>query len=404
VGGDPLASRDDGEVWMIDDKSRADGAQGRGVRAVVQRLILVAASALLTLVVLELVGRLVILPMLLAYSSNEALKQQLAHPRDLGVVSLYIPHHYYLYVTRPGYRSADGALRHDSRGCRAEETAVPKPPAVYRIVALGGSTVYGTGVRQNEETFAYRLETMLNRWAAEGRSVRRLEVINCGVPAYTSAETLARYMFSTSEYQADLLIIQHGLNDVLPRSLPTVSRDYREFSKTWDHTMPESHGWFLLGLLRAARTRFGDSVWTQGIGVIVRRPYWNPAVSGASPVNFRKHPPSVFESNTRRLLRLAASDGAAALLMTEHVVTDPQDRPPDWLIPGGIQAVIEHNGVITALAREAGTLFLDLQTALRPSDAILPDGRHLNEEGERRKAEAIFQYLQAQHAAGRWRL
>jgi lysophospholipase L1-like esterase len=361
-------------------------------------------SILLAFGGIELAGRFILTPLLLEYSDNQALKLQLASPKDLGVASLYTPHHYSLYTLRPSYRSSDGKTRHNSRGCRAEEFRVPKPPGVYRIIALGGSTTYSTTVRDNGDVFTYRLQALLNAAIGSPSKEQSFEVINCGVPGFTSAETLVRYIFVVSEHQPDLLIVQQGLNDVLPRSLPTVSRDYREFSKTWswEGIRDSGDGWFLGRLLYAARNRFQDSIWTQGINYVVRQPFWDRKASGAAPEHLTKNPSRVFESNTRYLIRLAAADGARVLLLTEHVVVDPADRPTDWLIEGGVQAVLEHDGITERLAREEGTLFLDLQKALCACGTIMPDGRHLNEEGERQKAQVILEYLKKELTAGRW--
>lgn len=97
------------------------------------------ASAALTLGMVELVGRFFLTPMLVRYSENQALKLQLANPKDLGIASLYVPHHYYLFSTRPSYRSGDGKVRHNSLGCRAEGVSLEKPAGVYRGRAASSS-------------------------------------------------------------------------------------------------------------------------------------------------------------------------------------------------------------------------------------------------------------------------
>ena len=58
---------------------------------------------------------------------------------------MFSPHHYLAYYPSPGY--AKGENRHNSLGYRGEEFAVPKPPSVYRIVCLGGSTTYTDRVK-----------------------------------------------------------------------------------------------------------------------------------------------------------------------------------------------------------------------------------------------------------------
>ncbi len=349
------------------------------------------ASALLTLGLVELVGRFFLTPMLVRYSSNQALKLQLANPKDLGIASLYVPHHYYLYSTRPSYRSADGKVRHNSRGCRAEEVPLAKPPGVYRIVAIGGSTTYSTLVRRNEDIFTYKLERLLNGWSAKNRIGRSFEVLNCGVPASSSAENLARYIFNHSEYRADLLMVQQGINDLGPRTFPHISRDYREFSKTWQEFDPSKGGWFVKRLARAATNRFTGSVWTQGINYLVRYGY-REKERGIEALNMEKNTPWIFESNTRYLVRLASGDSARVLLLAEHIVAD---KAVDWrtMPPGRRKATLEHNAVLEKIARETEELFLDVQGKLCACKEIMPDGRHLNEEGDEQKAQVIFHYL-----------
>lgn len=356
------------------------------------------ASAALTVGMVEVAGWFFFTPMLVRYSENQALRLQLAKPKDLGIASLYVPHHYYLFSTRPSYRSADGKVRHNSLGCRAEEVSVEKPAGVYRIVALGGSTTYSTLVRENEGIFTYKLEKALNAWASKAGLRRTFEVLNCGVPGYTSAEALARYIFSLSEYRADLVMVQLGINDALPRGLSHISRDYREFSKTWETFDPGSDLWFTRRLLRTARNRFTDSVWTQGINFVVRHPFWIPKPGQVTVAGDGGNSAWIFGSNMRYLIRLASGDGARALLLTEHLVVD---KASDWrtMPPGRGRFTLEHNALLETIARQERTLFLDLQQELCACKEMMPDGRHLNEEGESQKARLILEYLRREWAS-----
>lgn len=353
------------------------------------------ASVGLAFGLVEAAGRLLLTPLIAHYSKNKVLKLQLSNPQDLGIMSLYLPHPYYLYAPRPNYRSEDGTLRHNSLGCRAEEAPVHKPKNVYRIITLGGSTTYSTGVRRNEEVYTYKLEKQLTSWAQRRGLGKSFEVLNCGVPGYTSAENLSRYIFSLSEYEPDLVIVQQGLNDTQPRELPHLSRDYREYSKIWEEVDSRENRWFLMRVARLVKNRLTDSLWTKGINLIVRRPFWDKKRSGTDSANYSKNPPWIFESNTRYLVRLIQEDGARALLMTEHVVTDK--AMPGMELPNSrIKATLEHNQVLKQVAQEENGLFFDLQSKLCACEAIMPDGRHLNEQGETLKAQALFEYLTCQ--------
>jgi len=370
-----------------------------------RRLGAYAAVTLLGVVVgvgmLEVTGWLLLEPLLARYSDNQALKHQLAKPKDLGIAGLYVPHHYYLYGSRPAYRSADGAVRHNRVGCRAEDVPMARRPGVTRIVTVGGSTTYSTLVRRNEDVYTYRLQALLAEWAGQRGLGRTFEVINCGVPGATSAENLSRYIFALSEYRPDLLVVQQGINDALPRALPHMSRDYREFAKTWEEPGTSQSRWFVSRLFRAARQKFGDSIWTQGVNFLVRRPFWDARASGAGDENYERNTAGVFDANTRYLVRLGRQDGADVLLLTEHVVAD---KGADWrrMPPGRMRATLEHNAVVEAIARDERTLFLDVQAALCACPERMPDGRHLNEQGEAEKARAIFDYLTQAVVLERW--
>jgi lysophospholipase L1-like esterase len=360
------------------------------------------ASVVLTFGLVELVGRLFLMPLLLRYSDNQALKQQMASPKDLGMASLYVPHHYYLYETRPSYRSADGRIRHNAMGCRAEDVALEKAPDVYRIVTIGGSTTYGTGVTDNDKVFTYRLQALLDDWAGRQGVGRKFEVLNCGVPAATSAENLSRYIFSLSQYRADLLVIQQGFNDVYPRILPHMARDYRHFAKSWDESVAPTHNiGFIRRLVRVVQNRFRDSVWNQGVNYLVRHPFWDVEASGVAGRHMTTNGPEVFEANTRYLITLAAADGTLPLLLTEHFVVD-RSLPWRTMPYTRARAISEHNEVLERLARAEKTLFLDVQARLCACAAIMPDDRHLNEEGERQKAQLIFDYLTREVDIERW--
>ena len=87
---------------------------------------------------------------------------------------------------RRGYFDDGGTLtyRTNSLGIRGPETTQKKPESVYRIIGLGDSFTFGTGVRF-EHTFLHLLEEILN----ERDDTPRTEVLNFGVPGWnTSAE------------------------------------------------------------------------------------------------------------------------------------------------------------------------------------------------------------------------
>ncbi|MCA9512098.1 MAG: hypothetical protein KC560_15405, partial [Myxococcales bacterium] len=90
----------------------------------------------------------------------------------------------------------------------------PKPEGELRILSLGESTTFGTGV-ENDATYTARLEREL---APVGRA-RRVVAIDAGVPAYSSFQSL-RYLETRGLALApDVVVFYHEVNDYLPSSL-----------------------------------------------------------------------------------------------------------------------------------------------------------------------------------------
>lgn len=113
----------------------------------------------------------------------------------------------------PGMRFESGPFRVDvnSLGFRGPEIQVPKPPGTFRIFALGESTTFGwKGIRSHEEAWPALLEAKL-RAAHPGRLI---EVVNAGVPGYTSIEQRINLMLRISRLQPDAILLYHGNNDL----------------------------------------------------------------------------------------------------------------------------------------------------------------------------------------------
>ena len=118
--------------------------------------------------------------------------------------------------------------RSSAHGMRGPKISKTKPKGVWRIAALGDSTMFGWGIRE-EETFPAVLQRALN----SGSDSRKYEVLNFAVPGYNTAMEVEIYRSRAEEFGPDLVIIHVDLNDLgLPnfiRKLPpffTLKRFY----------------------------------------------------------------------------------------------------------------------------------------------------------------------------------
>jgi lysophospholipase L1-like esterase len=71
-----------------------------------------------------------------------------------------------------------------------------------RIIVVGGSTAFGTGLQYDDETFAQRLEYLLDA-----------EVINAAVVGHASGQELVSLVMELVDLQPDLVIALNGWND-----------------------------------------------------------------------------------------------------------------------------------------------------------------------------------------------
>ncbi|MBL4844261.1 MAG: hypothetical protein JKY65_01935 [Planctomycetes bacterium] len=124
----------------------------------------------------------------------------------------------------PTYAPSGWKPQHNAQGFKyPEDISGAKPTDVIRIFALGGSTLYGWGNSHlksypvsrehltNKETITFFLEKKLNaHFAASGF---RFQVLNGGVPDYTSQHHLLRLNTEIYLYEPDMVLLVDGANE-----------------------------------------------------------------------------------------------------------------------------------------------------------------------------------------------
>ena len=98
----------------------------------------------------------------------------------------------------------------NSLGYRSPEFSLQKSADTFRIVCFGDSSTFGIGVKM-EDTWPFQLQGMLQRQQV-GES-QRIEVINAGVPGYTSHQGLQYMRQEIDRLQPDLVMASYANND-----------------------------------------------------------------------------------------------------------------------------------------------------------------------------------------------
>jgi len=260
-----------------------------------------------------------------------------------------MPMPYVSYVPAPNYPD------HNRLGYRGAEIDIPKPEGVFRIVALGGSTTYSTSTTW-QESYPTQLESILR----EQYGYANVEVVNAGVPGYTSWDVLANFVFRVVELQPDLVLIYDGINDIQPRAVDAECyrglNPLRGLSPTrglWQRPeIPVQSA--LYRLLAISLGWMPDpSTLEGGFGDY-------PLRCNADFINdarIKDNAPVYFERNLRDLIVLAQANDMQVMFSTwtYNANGDPGAMPPAWR-----DAIVEHNDILRNLADEYGLPLYDL--------------------------------------------
>ncbi len=138
----------------------------------------------------------------------------------------------------------------NSLGLRYPEIPA-KEPGEYRILSLGESTTFGAYI-SNHETYSARLEQALDK----ADQSRRIRVINAGVSAWSSFQSLMYLKLRGLDLQPDMVLFYHEFNDYLPSSLRSSDNTEIGLART-DRELWESSRGFLHQLVQhSALVRF----------------------------------------------------------------------------------------------------------------------------------------------------
>ena len=103
-------------------------------------------------------------------------------------------------------------VRTNSCGLRGPEISVQKPPNTFRIALLGDSFTFGWGVEEHQ-SFAAQMEEVLNRHFG---SKKKVEVLNFGVPGYSTFQEVARFEELGLDFSPDAVVVFFIENDYGP--------------------------------------------------------------------------------------------------------------------------------------------------------------------------------------------
>ena len=123
-------------------------------------------------------------------------------------INIYQVDYLLFWKYRPNAIKKEWNISINSLGFRDREFSVKKDADVFRIICLGDSCIGGHALKL-QDTFAKQLENLLNHIPGP----THYEVINAGVPGYSSLQGLRYLQIILSKYSPDLFIVHFGYND-----------------------------------------------------------------------------------------------------------------------------------------------------------------------------------------------
>jgi lysophospholipase L1-like esterase len=329
----------------------------------------------------------------------------------------------YLVVEDPelGWASKrDARLRDDparpvttnSLGLRCAEVPAARGDE-YRILSLGESTTFGIGVG-DDETYSARLETLLQGW--RGRPVR---VINAGVSAYSSTQSLLYLQGRGLRLEPDLVLFYHEINDYLPASIRDTGLTELEVTRTDRQLYASALGRLSRALLaRSALYRAASYAWARRLvgglkaPAAAARPARNPLLDIGFP-NVGMAAAGITDARTRR------PEGINTLLLGRRVTDAERLENLRELrrtcAARGVRLVVihpaytptaRHECILTRFCREEGVPMIEAYDALHPAGAAQGDffiegsAMHPNARGHAALAGAIARALREQPGLG----
>ncbi len=282
-----------------------------------------------------------------------------------------------------GYRLSPTRPNVNSWGFYGHEWKVQKPAGWLRVACLGGSTTAAPGP---PHAYPSHLQRALSEMTE-----RRVEVMNCGVPAWTTAETLVNYFLLVQDFEPDVVVIHHASNDVMARLWPDFRSDYAHYRVTWRD--PE------IGALTRFFVKYSDlgaSISLRGADKFID-PIMNRDLPESYVLAKEDLVPATRGSYLRNIKAVAEhvrGRGALPVIVTQPSYPVSDDRRDwDWL-PAGIA---EHNEALRKLAADEGYLLVDVARdwGARPEEVRehFLDIVHMTSEGNREKAQAIAEAL-----------
>lgn len=279
----------------------------------------------------------------------------------------------------------------------------------FRILCLGGSTTESGDLREAER-YPGVLQSLLEQRFSPSMT---LKVFNAGRAWYTTKHSLINYVTYYADWQPDLVIVMHGINDL-----------YRSFSPPFFAVGPYNEFWshFYGPSIEGAKPPTYEQVWIRKLsrqsffGMPLRLPFetWFSLLRFQEvdyPLD-RYHSLIPFERYLRKIVRLVQEEETHVLLMTQPFLYREALQPDEARVlrfgwqacstktkllgleyptPQSLErAMTAFNAATRKVAQDEGCFFADADAWVKKDLNHFWDDVHYTAEGARDVARAAL--------------
>jgi len=300
----------------------------------------------------------------------------------------YAEHPVLPYVLRRSHEEVN------SYGWRGGAFSVARTPGVRRVIAVGASTTYG-----GEKPYPAILAELLDEHGIP------TEVLNAGVPGWTSAESLVNFETRGVPLRPDLVIVYHGRNDLIPQCYNDFRPDHSHFRdrgyefRSANQTLKRGFAvsrLFMLAALALPGVSGWDPIQENPVYASVRvenRPSADEVLRNlADPARTQ-----AFRANIGGIVRLSRESGAGVILGTfaflpEKLRTEYFLREDPAIFDALHEQLERNNAVLRELAEQPGVYLADTQR-LEETPEIFFDDCHVDERGHEQRARILLDVI-----------
>jgi lysophospholipase L1-like esterase len=309
-----------------------------------------------------------------------------------NTVLRFVSHPYFNYVANPAFSYDNGYRPHNAWGFRGTSCCEAKKPGHIRIVAIGGSTTYGLYFTYEKNVWPALLQEKLQRKFGD-----RIEVINAGIPNYTTYELIGFTAMILPELAPDVVLIHTGLNDAFTVGYPDEGGpDNQYFRHAWNYvplsdslkrSMRASHLVRLLGASWGSSNGFSVGDMAEAIQYPV--PDDREMIKNTETASGK-----YFRRNLQTLVALCRNMNARPVLISEPL-NPAREANQNPYYRAVVSAVSRNNSIMRDVAVRNRASSIDVYAKMR-EPAYFTDAAHETKDGMEKKADLIAEGLAAE--------